>query len=424
MPKSISRREFLKRSAALGGLAAASPLLANFPNIALPKSRQEPITLEFWNTFSDAEIALLHKMGDEYMAENPNVKVNFYEIPFDQRATAVPTAVETDTLPDILRADFPYQYYLAAVGKALALDDLTAGWEMREAIFPGIWDSVTYEGQILAIPQDRFTSVLCYNVDKFKKDGVESFPATWDELTEACLKLTHDDEYALALKFGGGIDWELVPLIFGAGGKPWDENGAPMMNDAKGVAALQYALDLANVHKVMPPGVANFAYGETDDAVKSGKLGMGAFGSWQIANYRAAQVPFELGIGAWPAGPDGSRGTWAGTGFYVVMNTSPYPEEAVKLLQWIVSKDNAKRWAMELDHEPIDSFTAADEYFQKPIFQAFAESVPFTNNQPPVPRYNSVSRAMDENAQKALLGEMTAEQAMNAIADEMTKAIS
>ncbi len=424
MSNRISRRTFL-RNVAVGAAGVAGATLidtARLRSLSIIRAADQ-VTLEFWNTFSTAEIALLHQYGDEYMKANPNIKINFYEIPYDQRATKVPTAVETDTLPDILRADYPYQHYLGGAGKLLPLDDALKGWEMRDAIYDIAWKDATYKGQIVGLPQDKFTSVLCYNVDKFKKDGVKEFPKTWDELVEACKKLTHDDEYGIAFFFGGGIDWQLRPLIYQAGGKDFAPDGTPLMDSPEGAAALQFAVDLANKHKVMPKGVANFAYGETDDLLKSGKLGMGVFGSWQIANYREAKVPFELGIGSWPAGPKGDRGTESSGTFYMVMNTSKHQQEAIDLLKWIVSKENALRWAKTLDHEPIDSFTEKDAHFQQPIFAAFTESLKFAFINPSLPRYNQVSKAMDVAAQKCLLGQETAAEAMAEIAAEGKKAL-
>lgn len=420
-----SRREFMHDAARLGvatvGVGFLGSRSLTRPRVASAQS--EPITLEFWNTFSDAEIKLLHELGDEYMRLNPNVTINFYEIPFDQRPTKVPTAVETNSLPDILRGAYPDQWYLAALGKLLPLDEHLGGWEMHDAIFDIAWQEATYNGEIIGIPQDKFTSVFCYNKDKFRSDGVEAFPTTWDELIEACKKLTHDDEYGIALTFGGGIAQQLEPLIFQAGGRPFDDQGLPAMDSAEGVAALQFAVDLANEHKVMPPGVANFAYAETDDALKSGKLGMAVFGSWQIANYRLAQVPWELGIAPWPAGP-GGQGTVASTAMYHVINTTKHPKEAVELLKWLVSKENALRWAKTLDHEPIDEFTAADPYFQQPIFEAFEESLPFAHTRPAEPRWNAISRAYDVAAQKAVLGDVTPEQAVEELAKTVEEIVN
>jgi ABC-type glycerol-3-phosphate transport system substrate-binding protein len=421
-----SRRDFLCDTARLGAAAALGGNIRVSPELRTVAKEAAPVTLQFWDTFSTAEITLLHQLGAEYMKLHPNVKINFYEIPFAQRTTKVPTAVQTNSLPDILRADYPYQWYLAAAGKLLPLDDYLKDWEMRHAIYPVAWKEVTYKGQIVGIPQDKFTSVFVYNKDKFKRDGVGRFPTTWAELVTACKKMTHSGEYGTAFTFGMGIDWQLWPLILQAGGKVFDVSHGtvrPVMNSPQGVRALQFAVDLATKYKVMPPGVASFQYADVDNALKGGKLGMGVFGSWQIANYREAKVPFEVGIGAWPKGP-GGRGTLTATTMYMVMNTSAHQKEAVDLIKWLVNKRNALRWAKTLDHEPIDKLAAANPYFKQPMFKAFAESLPFADTRPPIPRYNAISHAFDVAAQDVVLGKATAKQAMDQVAATTKKILS
>jgi maltose-binding protein MalE len=109
---------------------------------------------------------------------------------------------------------------------------------------------------------------------------------------------------------------------------------------------------------------------------------------------------------------------------YMVMNTSAHQKEAVDLIKWLVNKRNALRWAKTLDHEPIDTFTAANPYFKQPIFKAFAESLPFADTRPPIPRYNEILHAFDVAAQDVVLGKATAKQAMDQVAATSKKILS
>src|SRR5919199_5238835 len=104
-----SRRDFLYDTARLGAAAALGGNIRVSQELRPVAKEAAPVTLQFWDTFSTAEITLLHQLGAEYMKLHRNVKINFYEIPFAQRKTKVPTAVQTNSLPDILRADYPYQ---------------------------------------------------------------------------------------------------------------------------------------------------------------------------------------------------------------------------------------------------------------------------------------------------------------------------
>jgi arabinogalactan oligomer/maltooligosaccharide transport system substrate-binding protein len=190
----FTRREALQVITATAGALISGPALASCGESSSSNNAGQ-VTLQFWDTFTTAEINLLHQMGAEYTKLHPNIKINFYEIPFDQRPTKIPSAVQTNSLPDIVRADYPYQWYLSAQNKLVFLEDDLKDWDMRTAIYDEVWKQSTYQGHILGIPQDKFTDVFCYNQDKFARDGVTTFPTTWDELTEACQKMTHGDEY-------------------------------------------------------------------------------------------------------------------------------------------------------------------------------------------------------------------------------------
>jgi len=404
----VSRREALQVIGATAGtLIGGSALTACGTSSS---GSNGPITLQFWDTFSTAEITLLHQMGSEYTKLNPNVKINFYEIPFDQRPTKIPSAAQTNSLPDIARADYPYQWYLSARNKLAHLDDALKGWDMRDAIYDVAWKEVTYQGHIIGIPQDKFTTIFCYNQDKFAKDGVTSFPTTWDEFTSACQKMTHGDEYGLGLYPDAGQLF--TPYLLGAGGKILDANFNPTFNQEPGVKALQYIIDLVSKYKVTPPGVIGWQYANADDALKSGKIGMVQFGSWIIDNYKAAKVPWKLGIGAMPKGSSGG-GAVSSTTSYMVMNTSQHQKEAIDVVKWMVSRQNALNWAKSLDHEPIDKFTADDPHFTTPLFEPFKTSLSFASVLPPTPAYNAVNQAIKQAIQKALLGKASPKQALD-----------
>jgi len=400
----VTRRDALRViTATAGTLVVGSALDAcgSSSSSALSGGSSGPVTLQFWDTFSSAEITLLHQLGAEYTRQNPNVKINFFEIPQAQRPTKIPTAVQTNSLPDIIRADYPYQYYLGTRNKLVALEDSLKGWDMRDAIYDVCWKEVTYQGHIVGIPQDKFTGIFCYNQDKFAKDGVDQFPTTWDEFTAASQKMTHGDEYGLGFYPDGGQLF--IPFLLQAGGKIADSNMNPLFNQDPGVMALQYIVDLVKKYKVTPPDVTGWQYANADDALKGGKVGMVQFGSWIIGNYRDANVTWKLGIGMMPKGPAGG-GTTSSTTMYMVTADSQHQKESIDLIKWIVSKQNALRWAKTLDHEPIDKFTAADAHFTTPLFEPFKSSLAFASTLPPTPAWNAVNDALTQAVQKALLG--------------------
>ncbi|HEY4388814.1 MAG TPA: sugar ABC transporter substrate-binding protein [Ktedonobacteraceae bacterium] len=405
----MTRRDALRVITATAGTLVAGSVL-DACGSTTSSSSGGPVTLQFWDTFTTAEINLLHTLGAEYTKLNPNVKINFYEIPYAQRPTKIPSAVQTNSLPDIIRADYPYQWYLSTQNKLAFLENDLKGWDMRTAIYDSVWQQTSYQGHIIGVPQDKFTDVFCYNQDKFDRDGIKQFPTTWAELIEACQKMTHGDEYGLA--FYPDTGQLFADFLLEGGGKLVDSNMSPTFNQDPGVAALQMIVDLVKKYKVTPPGVTGWQYANSDDALRSGKVGMAEFGSWIIGNYQEAKVPWKLGIGAMPKGPAGN-GLISATTMYMVMNTSPHQQEAINLLKWLVSRQNALRWAKTLNHEPIDKYTAADPYFATPLFKPFETSLPYASSMPATPAYNAVNQAITQAIQQAILGQKTPKAALN-----------
>jgi multiple sugar transport system substrate-binding protein len=370
-------------------------------------------------------------MVDEYMKLHPNVKVHLYNIPYGERETKVPSAIETGELPDILRADYNYQYYLAYRNVLLPLDDYLKGWEMKDAIFKPLWNEVTIGGHIVAIPQDAFTNNLFYNRDLVKKAGLED-PIelykkgqwTWEKFIEYSKKLTKPDEKQYGFAFRGkGPMFEFPPVLYtvsGLGSKGhlafFDfQTKQVSVNNEAGVKALTLFVDLTK-QGVMPPEVMSWGWDEVTSAFKAGKLAMYSNGYWEEGNLRLAGIKFERNYVPWPS-INGKQGGIVYTCFYAVMKSSKHPQEAADLLKFIVSKENAKRWAKTLGHEPIDSFTAADpQVGMDPLYDASKGTMKYAGIQPPTPLWWPINKAMEDAIQNVLLGKQTPKAALDGAA--------
>lgn len=398
---------------------------------------QEKITINLWHTFSLAEIQLLNQMIEEYEKINPNIDIVSYEIPHQERDTKVPMAVQTGDVPDILRADYPYQYYLAGIGQALPLDEYLEGWDGIEDIFPVLWDDVTFNGKIYAVPQDGFSTATYYNVDHFEKAGIKEIPKNWEEFAEACKKLTVDlngdgtpDQYGYGMH-GKGLDVTLDYLRYlaQAGGAIFEgDNYTPeavIIDNEAGVQALKERMVDLYKMGVCPPGTPGYGYGEVDDAFKSEKVSMYECGTWNIANY-AVEVPkLNYNIMPLPAGPAGYATSYDAC-FYTVFQKTPCKNECVEFIKWLTSKENVSRWSKELVHEPVRQSVMEDSFFtQHPKFQAFVEMNPYKKRlHPKLPSFAAIDKAINTNIQEALLGNKTPEVAVKDMAEEIKKVVS
>ncbi|MCS7241239.1 ABC transporter substrate-binding protein [Candidatus Caldatribacterium sp.] len=337
---------------------------------------QEKITLQFWHTYSLAEIKVLTEQVERYMRENPNVQIQLTNIPFEQRATMIINAIKGGTPPDLYRGDMPMQFEIARLDAALPLEDYIKKFdpEMLSDVPKNIWDMCTYKGQIIAIPEDFFVPVIYYNKDLFQKAGIASFPTTWEALIEAAKKLHKPGEGVFGIEWmswGDGPYWSTGALFLSNGGN-FVEDGKVVFaseNNAKTFAFLR------ELFAYTPPGLSTFGYDDWDKAFYLGKVGIQlGNGSWSIGNYRELAPNLNYGIAPYNiVGPMGTEPVVPGHGvcFYMVMKGTKHPEEAAKVITWLVSPENHLEWCQKLWHTPVRTSTFADAFFNDPRFDAF-----------------------------------------------------
>lgn len=419
----------------LAGFAAAVFSVAFLSGCSRPARPENGKTvLELWNTFSLAEIKLLHELLEEYQQLHQEIEIDCQEIPHDQRETKVPLAVRSGDTPDILRADYPYQFFLAERNQLLKLDEHLAGWDGLEDIYPELWDQCTYEGKKVAVPQDGFRSVLYCNADHFEQAGLEGGPRTWEELVEYGKKLTVDldgdgrpDRYGYGLH-GKSFDatGDFLLFLHQNGGELFENDRyvpeAVAIDRPEAVETLQFYVDLVNKHRIAPPGSVSYGYSEVNDAFKGGRVSMFICGSWNIANF-AMEVPkLRFTTAKLPAGRFDRTGY--GACFYTVFRNTKHPKESVELVKWLVSKENIRRWSKELKHMPVRRSVFTDPVFEAPMFAAFKESVPIQMRQTPkLGIWQRIHRALEAAVQSSLLGKATPEEALHRAAAEIREAV-
>lgn len=197
-------------------------------------SSEEPVEITFWHAMSGVNEEAIQKITDDFMAENPNIKVTLmnqggYLDLFDK----LMASAKADQLPNLAQI---YSNRLSwYVDKGLALDltsyihDPEIGLtEEDKADFPAMFmdDCIWGDGQY-AMPFNKSQMVLYYNVGMFEEAGIE-VPTTWDEWAAAAEALTKDtdgdgepDVYGIV--FANNLSTDIAPWLKQAGGATMNE---------------------------------------------------------------------------------------------------------------------------------------------------------------------------------------------------------
>lgn len=267
------------------------------------------------------------------------------------------------------------------------------------------------DGVQTCLPQNVSSLVVYYNADLFAEAGIEP-PGdrwTWDEMVEAALAITRDDDGDGAPEvYGLGVDPELIrvaPFVWSAGGEVVDDDAAPTrftLDSVPAATALQSFLDLRAIAGVTP----------TDEEAESvdletrfleGTLGM-------LMDSRKAVPTLRTIEGfAWDVAPlpvHEEPVTILHTDAYCLTAASPHPEEAWAFLEFALGPDGQRLAAATGRTVPSLREVAASDAFLDPDAaparsQVFLDNVEIARAVPHVATWPEIEDAVNQILEEA-----------------------
>jgi multiple sugar transport system substrate-binding protein len=295
------------------------------------------------------------KAVEQFEAAN-GVDVDIIVTTADQYATKLKAAIAGKQVPDV--------FYIGpgdvqAYVQNGIVKDITEYVEGSDTIdLDNIWeygvDSYRYDGQrvgegaIYALPKDVGPFSFGYNKTMLEKAGIplpdKDEPYTFDEFVAAAKKLTADTNGDGSLdQWGTGLNvqWNLQPFVWSNGGDWLNEDRTKVTVDTPEFAeSLQWFADLQNVHGVTP-SVAEAQTLDTYQRWMKGEIGFFPIAPWDLSTYQ--KLGFEWDVIPYPAGDTGETASWIGTLGVAVSESTKYPEEAVKLVEYLTANEEAQQ---------------------------------------------------------------------------------
>jgi ABC-type glycerol-3-phosphate transport system substrate-binding protein len=178
---------------------------------------------------------LAERFNEQY-AGRYRIKVvqNQYAGSSPDRAQYYQRLALADDLPDVFQLT---QNELRALVKTGKVDDLTADVDgdpaWKDSFYPGVFDALTQDGKVYAVPEQRDAIGIYYNKALLADAGVDGFPETWDELDAACEQVKRSGKACLAM------DGDWTTLLMWANLIGTAPDGATFLTE--GIAAGDYA---------------------------------------------------------------------------------------------------------------------------------------------------------------------------------------
>jgi multiple sugar transport system substrate-binding protein len=286
------------------------------------------------------------KLLDQFTAET-GVKVDYVRTGWDATHNKLLVANEAKTyIADVAEFDWSFTGQFAGAGWVEPLEGLVdaktlADLKATDAAF-------TSGGKTYAACYSNDFRVSMYNKKMFAKAGIDTFPATFDELAADVPKLQDSGvQYPLSIPMaateGGVTPWYLLTLAMG--GQLFDDQNNPVFSDpsSAGYKALQWEVDAVKNGWVSPGSVSlndditlnKFTGGENAILFATGPGNMPTANDPSQSNIAGdAQIALVPGN----TGPGGSFGLPEGLS---IPTTAKHKAAAAAFIEWWERPDNA-----------------------------------------------------------------------------------
>jgi len=390
--------------------------------LVVPVFAQEVI--KYWMWLDDPTDRTVWEMVEEFNAANPEIKVEIENIPLKDYHDKLVTALSAGAGPDVARFK---DWWLGEFHEAGLLEPLSGyieNWSGKDDVIPNLWNTgkIPGEEEIYMMPHQFITFYLYYRKDWFQEAGLKP-PVTFDDFLEAAQILTDPEanRYGFGLRGGSGGQDQWLAFMVAGGARVVDEAGNIVINSEKAVEVNQWYIDLYRKHKVAPPSAPTDDYARITGAFKAGITAM-------IAHHVGSSVIMtealgdKLGVAHIPVADPGNPATMATMSGNVIFATSKTKDAAFKFLSWITETRQMDRWSRSRNGQlpVLKSVAAMDYYNQNEFFRISLEAADFAITWPPLPGVGYVAASVWQvNMQRALLGEISSKEMLDAIAEAL-----
>lgn len=308
---------------------------------------------------------------------------------------------------------------------------------------PGTLASAMVDGRLVQLPRVTDVSNLYYrkslyenadNQAKYKEQfGTDlAPPTTYDEFKQQVIFFA-DPPNLYGTAFAGkdeGLTGRFMEILRANGGDMFDENWKPIFNSEAGLAAVQWFKDIYDAGAV-PAGTVNYTWDDIGQAMAAGQLALDL--DWPgfagfYADPTASKISDDLGFATAPAGSAGIRGGWSGSHSFSVTEACDNKPAAVSFAVFLTN-DESEMMEAQAGNLPTRTatyaavkewFAANDKPFMVEMFSAWEASLAEARTPPLVAQWIEVSNVIWPNIQAAIVGDKTAQQALDEAAAEAT----
>jgi len=363
----------------------------------------------------------------DFEAKNPEIVVNWVDVPWSDMETKILAAVSAGNAPDVVNLNPNFASQLAAKGAWLTLDDkLTA--EEQSTYLPKIWEATQIDGESFGFPWYLTARVTLYNTEIFDEAGITEPPATFEALAKVAEQIKAETgKYAFFISFVPTDAADVLQSFIQMGVPLVDEAGNAAFNTPEGQNVFQYWTDLYQ-KELLPREVLTQGHSEATQLYQSGEIAILTSGAEALSGI-ASNAPDIAEVTKSAPQISGSTGKTNVAAMDLVIPKSTDAEAAAIAFATYVTNDaNQLEFAKEANVLPSTVAAAQDSYFTdipddaSPVKIAHSVSAAQLEDAavliPAMEDVKELQKIVYDNLQAAMLGDKSVDEAVNDAAEE------
>jgi multiple sugar transport system substrate-binding protein len=300
----------------------------------------------------------------------------------------------------------------------------------------------TVDGRLVQLPRHSDISNMYYQLDLYEDaDAASAFeaeygyplalPETWDQVRDQAIFFADPPDF-YGFQYVGkdeAVTGRFYEILVANGGQLFNDDFEPTFNSEAGVEALQFFVDLYEAGAV-PAGVPNYLWDDTGLGFASGSVALDLDWAGWAAFFNDPEnsaVAGNIGVTRAPMGSAGVRSGWSGSHTFSVTETCDNPEAAASFVMFLTSHDSQMVEARtgllptrsQVWVDAVDEFTVDGNDWLVEVFNTYEQSMAEDAFTPPlIPEWIEVSNVLWPRLQAAIVGDMTAQEALDEAAEE------
>lgn len=305
------------------------------------------------------------------------------------------------------------------------------GWDWDDFL-SGSKRAGTYEGKLSGIPYRVTTGIMHYQKALLEQAGITSFPKTFAELEKAAIATNTPPKrygFGMSSRQGPAIFSAFSPWLYSCGGGMVDfKTGEILINNEKGIAALEFWSGLVLKDKVVPPECVTWDFDEIVAGGQTDRYAMCETFAPYGTLINDAKLSKTGGKWAWdtvPGQTDKSQSrTWVDGHNLGVPKYTKNKDWALQFIQMACSKEFMRRSMLRGNAPPRGSVLRDPDMIERigwpPVAAAAIETgIPA----PAQPIWSTLDLSLRTGLSQTLLGQKKPKQALDDVASDWRRAL-